>query len=177
MQFLPPPGKRQTLLFSATWAEGVEQLSNRVQRTPEIVSDGAVSGAEGGGGGESSSSSSSSSPPSSSSRPAAAQVDRELLRQSAVLFAGGNRARLDALCHVLEGTQSTPTRGAKRGTGAGAGAGAGADAGAEAEPSCLVFCETREQCKEVAGFLTSRGASASAMHGELEQSEREKVLI
>ena len=79
-----------------------------------------------------------------------------LLRQSAVLFDGGETVRLDALCHVLA-TAAVPEQGA--------------------EASCLVFCETRLECKEVADFLSSRGASALALHGELEQPEREKVLV
>ena len=142
LKFLPPPGSRQTLLFSATWADGVERLSERVQMRPQVVSDGDVTSSQAGEG--------------STSSPDAAQVDRTLLRQSAVLFEGGEAARLDALCHVL----STAVVG---------------KAGEEA--MCVVFCETRLQCKEVADFLSSRGASALALHGELEQAEREKVLV
>ena len=41
----------------------------------------------------------------------------------------------------------------------------------------LVFCETRAQCKQVAGFLRRQGAAALALHGELEQSERDEVLV
>ena len=145
LKFLPPPGSRQTLLFSATWADGVERLSERVQMRPEVVSDGdvtPVTSSQAGAG------------PTSS--PDAAQVDRTLLRQSALLFEGGETARLDALCHVL----STAVVG-KEGE----------------EAMCVVFCETRLQCKAVSDFLSSRGASALALHGELEQAEREKVLV
>ena len=144
LQFLPPPGKRQTLLFSATWGRDVEELSKRIQRTPEIVSDGTARGNDSGEG--------------VGSLPgAAAQVDRALLRQWALLFAGGEETRSDALCHVLESAQPRTEHGE--------------------ESRCLVFCETREQCEEVASLLVSRGASALAMHGGLEQSEREKVMI
>jgi len=41
----------------------------------------------------------------------------------------------------------------------------------------LVFCETRAQCKEVASFLRDQGAAALALHGELEQSDRDEVLV
>jgi ATP-independent RNA helicase DbpA len=142
LKFLPAPGQRQTLLFSATWADGVERLSERVQKRPEVVSDGDVARSTAGAG--------------STSGTAAAQVDRMLLRQSAVLFEGGETARLEALCQVLA-TAAVPEEGA--------------------EASCVVFCETRLQCKEVADCLSSRGVSALALHGELEQAEREKVLV
>ncbi len=40
----------------------------------------------------------------------------------------------------------------------------------------LVFCETRAQCRKVWDFLSGRGVSALALHGELEQRERDDVL-
>jgi ATP-independent RNA helicase DbpA len=42
--------------------------------------------------------------------------------------------------------------------------------------STLVFCNTRKECQEVADALTDRGFSALAIHGDLEQRERDQVL-
>nr|WP_255676084.1 ATP-dependent RNA helicase DbpA [Pusillimonas sp. MFBS29] len=43
--------------------------------------------------------------------------------------------------------------------------------------STLAFCNTKAQCRELAQYLESRGFSALALHGDLEQREREDVLI
>ncbi|MFH1026937.1 MAG: ATP-dependent RNA helicase DbpA [Pseudomonadota bacterium] len=42
--------------------------------------------------------------------------------------------------------------------------------------STLVFCNTKKDCQEVADALTERGFSALAIHGDLEQRERDQVL-
>ena len=42
--------------------------------------------------------------------------------------------------------------------------------------STLIFCNTKKECQEVADALTERGFSALAIHGDLEQSERDQVL-
>jgi len=42
--------------------------------------------------------------------------------------------------------------------------------------SSLVFCNTRKECQEVAEALQERGFSALAIHGDLEQRERDQVL-
>ena len=42
--------------------------------------------------------------------------------------------------------------------------------------STLVFCNTGKECQEVADALTDRGFSALAIHGDLEQRERDQVL-
>ena len=42
--------------------------------------------------------------------------------------------------------------------------------------STLVFCNTRKECQEVAEALTARNFSALAIHGDLEQRERDQVL-
>ena len=148
---------RQTLLFSATWPAKVETLSARVQSRPEVVSDGEGDGAGGA---------------------AAAQVDRSLLRQSALLLpAGTDRAAV--LCAVLAAR-----------AGGGAVLGAHAQAKPETEPDAeveaeveagpglaVVFCETKQQCREVAARLQEDGAAALALHGDLEQRERDRVLV
>jgi ATP-dependent RNA helicase DbpA len=43
--------------------------------------------------------------------------------------------------------------------------------------SSLVFCNTRKECQEVAESLVKRGLSALAIHGDLEQRERDQVLV
>ncbi len=42
--------------------------------------------------------------------------------------------------------------------------------------STLVFCNTKKECQEVADALTERSFSALAIHGDLEQRERDQVL-
>jgi ATP-independent RNA helicase DbpA len=42
--------------------------------------------------------------------------------------------------------------------------------------STLIFCNTKKDCQEVADALTERGFSALAIHGDLEQRERDQVL-
>jgi ATP-independent RNA helicase DbpA len=46
-----------------------------------------------------------------------------------------------------------------------------------APESALVFCHTRKDTREVAATLAERGFSVLALHGELEQRERDEVLI
>jgi len=41
----------------------------------------------------------------------------------------------------------------------------------------LVFCHTKKQCDEVARFLRGRKIEALAIHGDLEQRERDQVLV
>jgi len=145
--------RRQTLLFSATWPTKVEALSARVQSRPQIISDGDGDG-DGDGGA------------------AAAQVDRSLLRQSALLLPAGID-RTAVLCAVL----------AARGRSVDHNPSPGAEAEAEAEAEsdladlAVVFCETRRQCREVAERLQARGAAALALHGDLEQRDRDRVLV
>jgi ATP-dependent RNA helicase DbpA len=43
--------------------------------------------------------------------------------------------------------------------------------------SALVFCHTRNDVREVRARLVERGFSALALHGELEQRERDEVLL
>jgi ATP-dependent RNA helicase DbpA len=48
----------------------------------------------------------------------------------------------------------------------------------EHEPeSALVFCHTRKDTRDVAANLAARGFSVLALHGELEQRERDEVLL
>lgn len=43
--------------------------------------------------------------------------------------------------------------------------------------STLVFCNTREDVQNVAGALKSAGFSAGALHGEMEQRDRDQTLV
>lgn len=41
----------------------------------------------------------------------------------------------------------------------------------------LAFCNTRQQCRDLVDVLTTDGIQALALHGELEQRDRDQVLI
>ena len=43
--------------------------------------------------------------------------------------------------------------------------------------SAVVFCNTRQEVRAVAGELAARGFSVLALHGELDQREREEMLV
>lgn len=43
--------------------------------------------------------------------------------------------------------------------------------------SCIAFCTTRQQCDEVAEALNQRGFAALALHGDLDQKDRDSVLV
>ncbi|MCH8497366.1 MAG: ATP-dependent RNA helicase DbpA [Marinobacter sp.] len=43
--------------------------------------------------------------------------------------------------------------------------------------SCLAFCTTRQQCDDVVDGLKARGFSAIPLHGDLDQKERDAVLV
>jgi ATP-independent RNA helicase DbpA len=43
--------------------------------------------------------------------------------------------------------------------------------------SCVIFCNTRLQCQAIADTLQEKGFSALALHGDLEQRDRDQVLL
>ena len=43
--------------------------------------------------------------------------------------------------------------------------------------SCVVFCQRKQQCQELADELRQKGFHTLALHGDLEQKERDKVLV
>ncbi|VAW70105.1 ATP-dependent 23S rRNA helicase DbpA, partial [hydrothermal vent metagenome] len=43
--------------------------------------------------------------------------------------------------------------------------------------SCVVFCNRKQQCKDLAEELWSQGFHAVALHGDLEQKERDQKLV
>ena len=43
--------------------------------------------------------------------------------------------------------------------------------------SCVIFCNTKLQCQAIADTLQEKGFSALALHGDLEQGDRDQVLL
>eukprot|EP01030_Chromulinospumella_sphaerica_P007145 gene7145-6988_t len=43
--------------------------------------------------------------------------------------------------------------------------------------SSIAFCNTKQQCRDLVGVLQAQGFSALALYGELEQRERDQVLV
>jgi ATP-independent RNA helicase DbpA len=43
--------------------------------------------------------------------------------------------------------------------------------------SCVIFCNTRQQCQAIADILQEKNFSALALHGDLEQRDRDQVLL
>lgn len=105
----------QTLLFSATFPEGILALSERVQSDAVHLRD----------------------------ESAVEQVQQWLYRCQT---GGRNQRVAELLAHFA------PER-------------------------TLVFCETRADCDSMARFLSGRGARALALHGLLEQRDRDDVLV
>ncbi|HDO1315766.1 ATP-dependent RNA helicase DbpA [Aeromonas veronii] len=111
------PERRQTLLFSATYPEGIAQMSRGVQRNPVEVSVESLH--EG------------------------SAIEQKLYEVPA-------GQRLDALTWLLSHYQPS---------------------------SCVVFCNTKRACNDVADHLAAKGFSALALNGDLEQRERDQVLV
>lgn len=111
------PRDRQTLLFSATYPEGIAQMSRGVQRNPVEVS-------------------------------VASLHEESAIEQKLYEIPAGQR--LDALTGLLSHYQPG---------------------------SCVVFCNTKRACNDVADHLAAKGFSALALNGDLEQRERDQVLV
>ena len=111
------PRDRQTLLFSATYPEGIAQMSRGVQRNPVEVSVEALH-------------------------------EESAIEQKLYEVPAGQR--LDALTWLLSHYQPG---------------------------SCVVFCNTKRACNDVADHLAAKGFSALALNGDLEQRERDQVLV
>ncbi len=111
------PEKRQTLLFSATYPQGIESISSRVQHQPVSITTGDVS--------------------------ALPDIEQQ--------FYEANRGeKLPLLRSLLSHHQPA---------------------------SCVVFCNTKRDCQEVCDALSGRGISVLALHGDLEQRDRDQVLV
>ena len=111
------PGTRQTLLFSATYADDIRKASARFLHQPEEIKVESVHNAS--------------------------QIVQHFYEIE-------DDKRLATVAQLLEHFRPTST---------------------------LAFCNTKAQCRELADYLESRGFSALALHGDLEQRDREDVLI
>jgi ATP-independent RNA helicase DbpA len=111
------PKARQTLLFSATYPEGIAKLAQQFMRNPQQVKV--------------------------ESRHAAATI-RQLWYEVA------ESERLHAVGRLLRHYQPAST---------------------------IAFCNTRQQCRDLVDVLTAEGIQAVALHGDLEQRDRDQVLI
>ncbi len=113
----------QTLLFSATYPEGIRAVSQRVQRDPVIIS-----------------------------------IDAPAGQSSAIeqrFHEVESAQKLDALAQLLHNAWTI-----------------------DGETSqALVFCNMRRDVDAVAQALDQRGFAALALHGDMEQRDRDEVLV
>ena len=111
------PAQRQTLLFSATYPEGIAKLAAQFLRDPVTVKVESQHGGE--------------------------QIEQRWyeVRES---------ERLPAVARLLDHFQPAST---------------------------LAFCNTRARCRELVELLQAQGYSALALHGDLEQRDRDQVLV
>ncbi|CAD5107343.1 ATP-dependent RNA helicase DbpA [Zestomonas carbonaria] len=110
------PAKRQTLLFSATYPEGIEQLAARFMKKPQRVEVEALH-------------------------------DDSRIEQR--FYEIDPKQRFEATIRLLRHYRKQPA---------------------------VAFCATRQQCDELAGRLEAEKISAAALHGDLEQRDRDQVL-
>jgi ATP-independent RNA helicase DbpA len=111
------PKTRQTLLFSATYPEGIAQLSQQFMRAPKEVKVQA--------------------------QHAASKIEQRF-------YEVRDDERLHAVSLLLAHFRPVST---------------------------IAFCNTRQQCRDLVDVLVAQGFSAVALHGELEQRDRDQVLI
>ena len=111
------PRKRQTLLFSATYPEGIAKLAQQFLRSPKELK-------------------------------LHAQVDAAQIEQR--FYEVKENERLPAVSLLLNHFRPAGT---------------------------LAFCNTKQQCRDLVGMLQAQGFAALALHGELEQRERDQVLV
>lgn len=111
------PAERQTLLFSATYPEGIAKLAAQFLRTPVTVKVEA--------------------------QHASAQIEQRWyqVRES---------ERLPTVAKLLDHFRPAST---------------------------LAFCNTKARCRELVELLQAQGYSALALHGDLEQRDRDQVLV
>lgn len=111
------PAKRQTLLFSATYPEGIQSISQKFQNKPVEVS-------------------------------VESHHDDSVIEQR--FFPTSRDGRMDALVRLM--THYQPE-------------------------SSVVFCNTKVACDEVAERLRREGFHAQALHGDMEQRDRDRILV
>ena len=113
----PPPGRRQTLLFSATYPEGVGKLAAQYLREPVTVK--------------------------AAERHAPGQIDERRYEVT-------ESQRLHAVGQLLAHFRPEST---------------------------LAFCNTKQQCHDLVAVLQAQGIVALELHGDLEQRDRDQVLV
>ena len=111
------PRSRQTLLFSATYPDGIAKLAQQFMRAPKEVK-------------------------------VRSQVDASQIEQR--FYEVSESERLHAVSSLL--LHFRPA-------------------------SALAFCNTKQQCRDLTDVLHAQGLNALALHGELEQRERDQVLV
>jgi ATP-independent RNA helicase DbpA len=111
------PQQRQTLLFSATYPEGIAKLAAQFLRTPVTVKVEAQHGSE--------------------------QIEQRW-------YEVRETERLPAVARLLDHFRPAST---------------------------LAFCNTKARCAELSTLLQAQGYSALALHGDLEQRDRDQVLV
>ncbi|QHB53879.1 ATP-dependent RNA helicase DbpA [Ralstonia solanacearum] len=111
------PPERQTLLFSATYPDGIAKLSRQILRNPKEVK-------------------------------LEERHDDSKIRQR--FYEVTDDKRLHAVGLLLKHYRPVST---------------------------LAFCNTKQQCRDLLDVLRAQGFHALALHGELEQRERDQVLI
>ena len=111
------PPNRQTLLFSATYPEGIVKLSQQFMRHPQQIT-------------------------------VQAQHSADKIEQR--WYEIQNSERLHTVGLLLEHFRPE---------------------------SSIAFCNTKQQCRDLVAVLQARGVSALALFGELEQRERDQVLV
>ena len=111
------PTARQTLLFSATFPEGIAGIAKRFLRDPQRIE-------------------------------VKAQAARPPIRQR--WYEVREDERLHAVTQLLDHFRPQ---------------------------SALAFCNTKQQCRDLVAVLQAQGFFALALYGELEQRERDQVLV
>ena len=111
------PAKRQTLLFSATYPEGIAQLARQFLKNPREVK-------------------------------LLEQHAENKIRQR--FYEDSNENRLAAVATLLKHYRPLST---------------------------LAFCNTKQQCRDLLNVLRQNGIQALTLNGDLEQRERDQVLI
>jgi len=111
------PAQRQTLLFSATYPEGIAQLAAQFMREPLTLKVEAQHGGE--------------------------QIEQRWYEVTP-------SERLATVARLLDHFRPAST---------------------------LAFCNTKARCRELAQLLQAQGYSALALHGDLEQRDRDQVLV
>ena len=111
------PAQRQTLLFSATYPEGIARLARQFMRNPQEVK-------------------------------LAEQHEESKIRQR--FYKVENAQRLQAVASMLQHYRPVST---------------------------LAFCNTKQQCRSLLEVLHASGIKALTLNGDMEQRERDQVLI